>query len=118
MPFMDTNPKLSLLLPAPPPVCYTTGDNPDRAEDGEPDNDIRQHLAKGDQPVPGTAGDFTRTPAGKDINVPDSNLGAGIAPVVGHLQGDGIVSGGFVGVGGVGVVAGLAVTKVPLIAVG
>ena len=79
---------LAYFSPAASPVDNTNdgADNyPDRAEDANPDEYIRYHMTKGNQAIPGSAGNIASPPAGEDKDVLASGFGVGVTPVIGHL---------------------------------
>jgi len=108
------------LLPAvpPPPVDYTTDDYPDRAENANPDECVRQYMTKGDHAIPGPFGNTTGAPARDNSDIVVSDFSCCISSVVGHREGDGVTSINSVCVGWSLIRADISITKVPLIAVG
>jgi len=78
---------LAYFSPAAPPgkVDDNTNNYPHRAENANPDEYIRYHMTKGNQAIPGSAGNIASPPAGEDKDVLASGFGVGVTPVIGHL---------------------------------
>ncbi len=76
---------LSLFPAAAPPVVEYPPDNyPDRTENTNPDEHIRQYMAKGDQAIPGVAGDSAGIPAGDDSDIIGPDLSICVASIIGY----------------------------------